>query len=178
MEASKIYKISAEGSKVSPIITSGHITQTQNQIKELKEYKGTELKLLTEVETKESYKSLYVSPLIYKVDGIPSIEFWNKIYSMPICFIETVTSNQSAIEQINSSIYGISSTIYSSDRALIEKIGSHLDVGVVYGNRWGFSPGTPYSPRKRSGKGFSFSASSFTNVTKSQSLKGFCDLIQ
>lgn len=63
---------------------------------------------------------MYVSPLIYKVDGIATIEYWNKIYSMPICFIETVTSNQSAVEQINSSIYGISSTIYSSDKAKIQ----------------------------------------------------------
>lgn len=45
------------------------------------------MKLLTEFETKESYKSLYVSPIIYKVDGIPNIEYWNKIYPMPVCFI-------------------------------------------------------------------------------------------
>ena len=94
---------------------------------------------------------------------------------MPICFIESVSSAQSAVQHINSSIFGITSTIYSSDRAKIQEIGQSLEVGVVYGNRWGFTPGTPYSPRKRSGKGYSFSINSFTNVTKSQSLKGYFD---
>jgi acyl-CoA reductase-like NAD-dependent aldehyde dehydrogenase len=92
---------------------------------------------------------------------------------MPICFIENVTSNQSAIEQINSSIFGISATLYSNDKNKIYEIGKDLEVGVVGGNRWGFAPGVPYSPRKRSGKGNSFSVDSFSNVTRSQSLKGY-----
>jgi len=116
---------------------------------------------------------LYVSPIIYQVNGITNLEYWNKIYHIPICFIEGVYSSQSAIEKINSSIYGISSSIFTSDRSKIETIGDDLNVGVIYGNRWGFSPGVPYSPRKRSGKGFSFSSHSFTNVVKSKSLKGF-----
>lgn len=118
-----------------------------------------------------------MSPLIYSVNGIASIEYWNKIYPMPICFIESVSSQNSAIEQINSSIYGISSTIYTADKSNIENIGRPLDVGVVYGNRWGFYPGVPFSPRKRSGKGHSFSVHSYSNVVKSQSLKGYCELI-
>lgn len=119
-----------------------------------------------------------MNPIVYQVEGIPSIEYWNKIYAMPICFIEKVGSQQTAVEQINSSIYGISSTIFSSNKDKIHEIGSLLDVGVVYGNRWGFTPGVPYSPRKRSGKGHSFSALSYTNVTKSQSLKGFYEAAQ
>jgi hypothetical protein len=34
---------------------------------------------------------------MFKVDGIATVEYWNKIYAMPICFIEAVSSNQSAI---------------------------------------------------------------------------------
>jgi acyl-CoA reductase-like NAD-dependent aldehyde dehydrogenase len=79
---------------------------------------------------------------------------------------------------MNSSIYGISSTIYSGYKDKIYEIGKDLDVGVVNGNRWGFTPGVPYSPRKRSGKGHSFSVLSYTNVTKSQSLKGFYESVQ
>jgi acyl-CoA reductase-like NAD-dependent aldehyde dehydrogenase len=106
------------------------------------------------------------------VDGISKIPYWNRIYSLPVCFIEGVESNQSAIEGINSSLYGNTSVIYTNNKDKIYEIGEQLDVGVVYGNRWGFSPGIPYSPRKRSGKGHSFSIYSYPNVVKLQSLKG------
>ena len=49
-------------------------------------------------------------------------------------------------------------------------MGKSLDVGVVNGNYWGLSSGIPYAPRKRSGKGFSFSRDSFTNVVQSKSI--------
>ena len=36
-------------------------------------------------------------------------------------------------------------------------MGSKLQVGAVNINHWGMIPGVPYSARKRSGKGCSFS---------------------
>ena len=33
-----------------------------------------------------------ISPIIVLVDGIPDIEYWEKIYPMPIVFIEAVSS--------------------------------------------------------------------------------------
>ena len=67
-------------------------------------------------------KALYVSPLIYEIQGIPDLDYWNKIYHLPICFIENVSSEKSSISKINDSIYGISCTIYSDDLAKIEEI--------------------------------------------------------
>jgi acyl-CoA reductase-like NAD-dependent aldehyde dehydrogenase len=68
--------------------------------------------------------------------------------------------------------------IYTNDKSKIYEIGEQLEVGVVYGNRWTFSPGVPYSPRKRSGKSESFSVHSFPNVVKLQSLKGIYEFDQ
>ena len=121
-------------------------------------------------------KAMYVSPIVYEAEGIADLDYWNKIYHLPICFIETVSSQQSCIGKINDTVFGVSCTIYSSEVAKIDEIGAQLEVGVVFGNRWGLTHGTPISPRKRSGLGWSCSPFSIDNVVKSKSIKGLTSL--
>lgn len=91
---------------------------------------------------------------------------------MPICFIVPVDSTGSCIEKINSSIYGITTSIFTKDKSLekIEEIASKIDVGTVNVNTWEVTDGITYSGRKRSGKGFSFSPLSFNNIVRTKAV--------
>jgi len=49
--------------------------------------------------------------------------------------IQSTVDDEEAIKLINDDQYGLSSVIYSANRERIEKVGSRLKVGTVYGNR-------------------------------------------
>lgn len=123
-----------------------------------------------DINSLEQGKSIRFSPVIYKVDGIPDIEYWTKIYPLPIVFIEGVSGIGSVAQKINESIYGNNACIFTENLEDIEKIGNELQVGTININRWGFTPGVPYAARKRSGKGFSFSRFTFDNILRSKSI--------
>lgn len=91
---------------------------------------------------------------------------------MPICFVAFVDSPYDCIEKINSSIFGTTASLFTSDNHYdaIEPIGKKLDVGTVNVNTWEVTDGITYSGRKRSGKGFSFSPMSFNNIVRTKSV--------
>ena len=78
------------------------------------------MKLLTEINFEEVNKAMYIDPIIYEVKGIPDLNYWNRIYNIPICFIESVSSENSCVGKINETIFGLSCSIYSSDIKKIE----------------------------------------------------------
>ncbi|CAH0518008.1 unnamed protein product [Peronospora belbahrii] len=88
----------------------------------------------------------------------------------PIVSVECVSSDAEAIEKINDSIYGLTASIFSSDRGHAMALGSQISVGTVYMNRCDvLDPYLPWTGHRDSGKGISLSKHGFRGVTKLKS---------
>jgi acyl-CoA reductase-like NAD-dependent aldehyde dehydrogenase len=76
----------------------------------------------------------------------------------PIIGIETVPDDESAVERMNDSDYGLTAGVYSADRERARAILSRLDAGSVYWNCCDrVSPRLPWTGRKHSGMGSTLS---------------------
>ncbi|CAI5730472.1 unnamed protein product [Peronospora farinosa] len=88
----------------------------------------------------------------------------------PIVGVERVSSDADAIEKINDSKYGLTASIFSSDREQAMVVGSQISVGTVYMNRCDvLDPYLPWTGNRDSGKGISLSKHGFRSVTKLKS---------
>ncbi|RQM16502.1 hypothetical protein DD237_002494 [Peronospora effusa] len=90
----------------------------------------------------------------------------------PIVGVERVSSDADAIEKINDSKYGLTASIFSSDREQAMVVGSQISVGTVYMNRCDvLDPYLPWTGSRDSGKGISLSKHGFRSVTKLKSVR-------
>ena len=102
----------------------------------------------------------------------PNYNYQNLECMMPICFLSRVDSPSSAIEKINSSIFGTTVSLFTNNTDLpaIENLGRRLEVGTVNVNTWEVTDGISYCGRKRSGKGFSLSPLSINNIVRTKAV--------
>ena len=90
----------------------------------------------------------------------------------PIVGVERVSSDADAIEKINDSKYGLTASIFSSDREQAMTLGAQINVGTVYMNRCDvLDPYLPWTGNRDSGKGISLSKHGFRGVTKLKSVR-------
>lgn len=116
---------------------------------------GAEPILLGEkVETK--YEGYYTSPAIFSVDqpSVDSVYQKSEIFG-PNVAIYKVNDLEQAISMVNDSSYGLSSAIFTKNKANYEKALSTLDVGLLNWNRTtnGSSSRLPFGGTKKSGNG-------------------------
>jgi succinate-semialdehyde dehydrogenase / glutarate-semialdehyde dehydrogenase len=72
----------------------------------------------------------------------------------PVAGLYKVSSDEEAIELTNSSPYGLGAVIISKDYDRAERVGNHLDVGMVFIGQAGLEgPDVPFGGVKRSGYG-------------------------
>lgn len=88
----------------------------------------------------------------------------------PIVAIYAVKSLEEAVDKINDSVFGLTSSIYTKDVQQAKVFAEKVDTGMVFMNRNDYvDPFLTWSGRKLSGKGDGVGLQSFHNVTK---LKG------
>jgi acyl-CoA reductase-like NAD-dependent aldehyde dehydrogenase len=89
----------------------------------------------------------------------------------PILAVQRVNSDEEAIERMNDSRYGLTASVWTSDRARAERFGLALRTGTVFMNRCDHvDPRLPWSGVGLSGRGHSLSALGFDQLTRTRSL--------
>jgi len=87
----------------------------------------------------------------------------------PIVAIAPVENDDEAVKLINDSPYGLTASVWSSDRARAERIAAQCDVGTVYMNRCDYlDPALPWSGRRDSGKGIGLCHLGFHPFTRTK----------
>lgn len=80
----------------------------------------------------------------------------------PVIAVQQVDNDNDAIQLINDSQYGLTSSIWCTNQQRTESIASQLDVGTVFMNRCDYLDGyLPWSGRRNSGKGYGLSKYGF-----------------
>ena len=118
-----------------------------------------------------SGKGRFYSPtLLANCDG--SMAIMTEESFGPIVGVERVSSDVEAVEKINNSKYGLTASVFSSDRNQAMALGSQISAGTVYMNRCDvLDPYLPWTGHRNSGKGISLSKYGFHGVTKLKSVR-------
>lgn len=89
----------------------------------------------------------------------------------PILALQKVASDEQALERMNDSVYGLTASVWTRDRARAEQFGRSLHFGTVFMNRCDFvDPRLPWSGVGLSGRGHSLSVLGFDQLTRTRSL--------
>jgi len=89
----------------------------------------------------------------------------------PILAVARVASDDEALERMNDSVFGLTASVWTSDRARAERFAEALRFGTVFMNRCDFGdPRLPWSGVGQSGRGHSMSILGFDSLTRTRSL--------
>jgi acyl-CoA reductase-like NAD-dependent aldehyde dehydrogenase len=89
----------------------------------------------------------------------------------PILPLAPVDSDEEALERMNASAFGLTASIWTSDRERVERMARRLDYGTVFMNRCDHvDPSLPWSGWKDSGHGLSLSRLGFDQLTRPKAL--------
>ncbi|MEI8238504.1 MAG: aldehyde dehydrogenase family protein [Actinomycetota bacterium] len=84
--------------------------------------------------------------------------------------IQSVDSDEQAIELMNDSPYGLTASIWTSDAEAAERIGQQLETGTVFMNRADYlDPALAWTGVKDTGKGVTLSALGYEHLTRAKS---------
>ncbi|TDH64868.1 uncharacterized protein CCR75_000603 [Bremia lactucae] len=110
----------------------------------------------------------YAPSLLVNCNG--SMDIMNEESFGPIVGVERVSSDAEAIRKINESKYGLTASVFTSDRDHAMTLGSQIIAGTIYMNRCDvLDPYLPWTGHRDSGKGISLSKHGFRGVTKLKS---------
>ncbi|MHC4714573.1 MAG: aldehyde dehydrogenase family protein [Planctomycetota bacterium] len=89
----------------------------------------------------------------------------------PVMPVMKVKSDEEAIDLVNDSEYGLTASIWTSDRERAHRFGAEVDAGTIYMNRCDYlDPALPWTGVKDSGKGSALSRYGFYALTRCKSL--------
>ncbi|MDQ6641268.1 MAG: NAD-dependent succinate-semialdehyde dehydrogenase [Actinomycetota bacterium] len=95
----------------------------------------------------------YVEPAV--LTGVrPGTRAWSEELFGPVAVVHKAASADEAVDVANSSTYGLSGSVWSSDVEKAREVAERLEVGMAFVNEHGTSlPGLPFGGVKRSGFG-------------------------
>lgn len=89
----------------------------------------------------------------------------------PILAVQKVRSDEEALAHMNDSVYGLTASVWTSDRERAERFGRALRFGTVFMNRCDHvDPRLPWSGVGLSGRGHSLSVLGYDQLTRTRSL--------
>lgn len=89
----------------------------------------------------------------------------------PILAVQKVSSDEEALALMNDSAYGLTASVWTTDRQRAERFGAALRCGTVFMNRCDYvDPHLPWSGFGSSGRGHSLSVLGFDQLTRTRSL--------
>lgn len=128
--------------------------------------KGAQRIVGSGIVTDAAGKGRFYSPtLLVNVDS--TMDIMNEESFGPIVGVQRVSSDEEAVKLINDSNYGLTASVFTSDRERAMNLGSQISAGTVYMNRCdALDPYLPWTGHRNSGKGASLSKHGFRGVTK------------
>ncbi|MCW2757287.1 MAG: Succinate-semialdehyde dehydrogenase [Nocardioidaceae bacterium] len=95
----------------------------------------------------------FVQPTVL-TDVTPAMRAYTEELFGPVAVVYKVASADEAVDLANSSAYGLSGSVWSTDTDLASSVADRLDVGMAFVNEHGTTlPGLPFGGVKRSGFG-------------------------
>ena len=111
----------------------------------------------------------YVSPsALIQVDH--SMEFMKEETFGPTVGIMKVKNEEDAINLMNDSAYGLTASIWTSDKEFAQSMGSKIETGTFFMNRCDYlDPGLAWTGVKDTGIGVTLSVLGFDHLTRAKS---------
>ena len=111
----------------------------------------------------------YVSPsALIQVDH--SMEFMKEETFGPTVGIMKVKNEEDAINLMNDSVYGLTASIWTSDKEFAQSMGSKIETGTFFMNRCDYlDPGLAWTGVKDTGIGVTLSVLGFDHLTRAKS---------
>ena len=115
-------------------------------------------------------KGRFFEPAVLR-DVSPDARLMNEESFGPILPIAKVASDEEALARMNASQFGLTASIWTSDRDRADRLARALEAGTVYMNRCdALDPALPWSGVKSSGRGVSLSMLGFEGLTRPKAL--------
>lgn len=143
---------------LDPQTTLGPLVSESAKIRYLQAVSGSQIDWLTPLgapEQVQGRKGHYVLPAVGRVrpEQIPELSLWQDELFAPVCILATAGEDQQIIDWVNSTPFGLTTSVFTKDRDRFERLSKSFDVGNVYLNLpTTFSPSTlPFGGLKNSG---------------------------
>ena len=147
---------------MGPLVAGFQRDKVASIVKDAKN-KGAKIHTGGELPTGKGY--FYPSTII--TDVSKEMRLLNEEPFGPVLPIMKVSSWQEAVEEANSSMYGLTGSVWSNDLELGKKVAALLEVGTASVNKHGPGPlGTPFGGAKQSGIG---------RVKTKEAMRDFCN---
>ncbi|MEM7201108.1 MAG: aldehyde dehydrogenase family protein [Planctomycetota bacterium] len=89
----------------------------------------------------------------------------------PVLPSRAVADDEEALRRMNDSSFGLTASVWTTDRSRAERLAAELEAGTVYQNRCDYlDPGLPWTGVKDSGKGSTLSRYGFFHLTRRKSI--------
>ena len=144
----------APETRMGAVVSEGHMNKVLSYIELAKQEGGTVLtggeRVFLDGENKDGY---FIAPTV--IEGLgPNCRTNQEEIFGPVVTIAPFDSVEEAVENANSTMYGLAATLWTSDLSKAHKIAAQIDSGIVWINTWLLRDlRTPFGGVKSSGVG-------------------------
>jgi aminomuconate-semialdehyde/2-hydroxymuconate-6-semialdehyde dehydrogenase len=140
--------------RMGAVVSEGHMNKVLSYIELAKQEGGTVLtggsRVTLEGENKDGY---FIAPTV--IEGLgPNCRTNQEEIFGPVVTIAPFDTVEEAVENANSTMYGLAATLWTSDLSKAHKVAAQIDSGIVWINTWLLRDlRTPFGGVKSSGVG-------------------------
>lgn len=159
--------LSAE-TTMGPIAQPWHVAELEEMVRDARD-RGAKV-LCGGAKTTAEGRGRFFAPTVM-VDVPSDARVMREEQFGPILAVQRVDSDEQALARMNDSKYGLTASVWTSDRERARRFGEQLRFGTVFMNRCDFvDPRLPWSGVRESGRGHSLSVLGFDQLVRTRSL--------